>query len=528
MLSLPACLRENKKALQKEEIKQVLEKIPGFWLVFGVALIVRLVYLSFNIPDYWGDAFHNIYIAQATIANDWVYSDFSGREVVWMPFYRYLSAFFMLIFNRYDLFVPHLMNIVIGSFSAALVTSTVQKVADRKVAVLAGLCLAILPWHIAYSNINTPEVLSGFLILLSMHLWQSKKWVWLIPVVFIGVLTRNEVTLLLALFGVYLLVKKDWKPAVYMLLGAVGGLLVWGAWCYSQTGEFFWWISERSLGSTWNHLFQLQKGRELGKWYLPILSIIQAFPLLFIIAIAPSFFKKVFEENTQKVKTILVPVALVLVFDWIFIFIMQFRFYSYPEPKYFIITLPLACVILGCLYGTVSKEFFEKLSLKTVVFSIVILVLQTPVFYFLPFKDDPSRTVGLHLKESLEEEGNVWFDQTIAWYYSEIDFERIHSSYTIASRFERYEEGFEEKLRVKLDELDIRYVMSEPSSFTYVFNIWPEMMDGEVFEWKGLVFTPIYRYQKPELSNSIPDRIKDGIIPDNHVAIFWSIERVEG
>ncbi len=509
----------------KTDGKIIISSISGFWLVFGIALIIRLIYFSFSIPDYWGDAYHSIYIAKATIQNNWVYSDYSGREVVWMPFYRYLSAFFMFIFNRYELFVPHLVNIIIGSFSASLVFSTVQQVAERKVAILAGICLALLPWHIAYSNINTPEVLSGFFILLSIYLWLSKQWLWLIPVVFLGVLTRNEVTLLLAVFGVYLLVKRDWKPALYMFLGASSGILVWGLWCYVKTGDFFWWISERSLGSSWNHLFQIQSGKELGKWYLPILSLIQAFPLLFIGLISPSFFTRVFKENSIKVKAVLLPIVVILFFDWFFIFIMQFRFYSYPEPKYFIITLPLACVVLGCLFATVPKQYFKKLRLKTIVLALIVLFLQIPVFYFLPIKDEPSRAIGLYMKDNLEGEGNLWLDQTIVWYYSEIDFRRIYSSYTLASRFDRYEESFEEELYTKIDEKDIRYIVSEPSSFTYVFNIWPEMTKAEAFEWKGLKFNPVYIYEKPEFSNSIIDRIKDKIIADDNVSILWSIEK---
>ena len=70
-----------------------------FWIVAFIALLVRFFYLGLGLPDLWSDAYHNWYISWATIENGWVYSDYKGRELVWLPFYRYLSTAVIYIFS---------------------------------------------------------------------------------------------------------------------------------------------------------------------------------------------------------------------------------------------------------------------------------------------------------------------------------------------------------------------------------------------------------------------------------------------
>ena len=297
-------------------LNNITTRLGIFWTVFLFALILRIIYLSFGIADYWGDAFHNVFISKLTVENDWVYSDYTGRQVVWLPFYRYLVTLFMFAFDQYDLVIPHVVNIILGSVSCALVAKLVSFAGRKDIGLLSGCGLAVLPWHIAYSNLNTQEMLCGTILLLVVFSYTNKQWFWLAPLAFIGVLTRNEMTPILSVFGLYLIYRKDWKSAGAMLIGGVTGLTLWGFWCYSNTGNFFWWITERSLGSSWNHVFQMQQDRIAGNWYSPILSILQVFPYLIVVLINFKMIKKIKPALQHSVsKNVFTPLFFMLLFD---------------------------------------------------------------------------------------------------------------------------------------------------------------------------------------------------------------------
>ena len=86
----------------------------------------------------------------------------------------------------------------------------------------------------AYSHMNMSEITALFLLVMALVVWSNQQYLWLIPIGFAGVLTRNEVTLLLAVLGVILLLKKHWKAAIYLFIGSVTGLGLWGWWKRSK------------------------------------------------------------------------------------------------------------------------------------------------------------------------------------------------------------------------------------------------------------------------------------------------------
>ena len=72
--------------------------------------------------------------------NDWVYSDYKGREVVWLPFYRYLSTFLLFIFQREDLLVPHIFNMILGSVTCGVVAVFTAKLSSARIGVFIRYC----------------------------------------------------------------------------------------------------------------------------------------------------------------------------------------------------------------------------------------------------------------------------------------------------------------------------------------------------------------------------------------------------
>lgn len=475
------------------------------------AFLVRIIYHLFEIPDFWGDSYHNIFISKSTVENGWIYSDYKGREVVWLPFYRYLIAFFMYLFNSYSITVPHLINIVIGSVSCGVLARLAANETNKQTGTIAGLILALLPWHIAYSHMNMPEMTGSLILLLIVMFQRMGKWMWLLPLGFVGVLTKNEVTLYIGVFGLYIIWIRDWKSTAALVLGSVIGLTVWSFWNFQQTSNLFWWIAERSIGSGWDKLFY--QGH--GSWYMPFLSILQVFPLLLL----PVFLMRKLWALRKTRDCFLMAISIVVLFSWLFIVVMNFGYFPSPDARYFIITLPIVCLVfVGWIYRLDNVEILLKRSL---VFTGIILLFQAPAFYFLHYTLSPSIELGKHIRQNDFGDANWWNDFPTSIYYAEFPEGHSFSSMTLAPKTDRYSEDFNDLLVKNLRDNDIQYIVFQDVSFSYVGTIWPQMKIGESFTWNGILFEPIYFYAYAE-SASMWDQLRS-FIEARRTSSIWKV-----
>jgi len=498
----------------------IISSIRGyefFLIPVIIAFVIRLAYHFLGIPDLWGDAYHNVYISNATINNDWVYSDFKGREVVWLPFYRYLTAFFMYLFNSSDLSVPHFINMILGSASCGVLSIITTRYSNKQYGVFAGLLLALLPWHIAYSHINMPELTASLVLLLIITGQSFGRWYWLIPLSFIGVLTKNELTLYIGIFGLYVIRARDWKSATALILGGTIGLVLWGYWNWSMTGEPLWWITERSVGSGWDKAFYSIQGRTAGKWYMPLLSILQVFPFVLILLLKPQL---VLKAVMIKGNVFLKGVTLVVLFCWLFIIIMNLGYFPTPDARYFIITLPLTCMVfILWMYQLKASERIIKLAVAGL---MALLLFEAPIFYFLQYKMTPSVEMGEYIKHSNLDEGNFWLDFPVTIYYSEVPYDKVFSSEMLVPKAKRNEIGFIHNFKETLRSKEIKYIAYRDVPYSYVGTLWPEMKKNSYFEWNGLKFHPIFTYSFEADTQTLNDKIKTFILEDGAFSL-WKV-----
>ncbi len=463
------------------------------------AFLVRIIYHLFEIPDFWGDAYHNILISKSTIENGWAYTDYKGREVVWLPFYRYFTAFFMYLFNSYDLTVPHLINIIIGTVSCGVLAKVSAIGTNKQTGAIAGLILALLPWHIAYSHMNMPEMTGSLILLLIVMFQRMGKWMWLFPLGFVGVLTKNEVTLYTGVFGLYIIWLRDWKSAAALVIGCTIGLGTWSFWNFQQTNSLFWWISERSIGSGWDQLFYQEKAS--GRWFIPPLSILQVFPLSLVLIFQLHKFPKLKGIKER----LLIALALLVLFNWMFVILMNFGYLPSPDARYFIITLPILCLVfIWWIYKLDNAENLLKKSLLTI---IIILFLQVPTFHFLHHTLNPSIELGRHIQQNNFENGNWWNDFPTSIYYAGFPEDHSFSSMMMVPKKDRYSAEFNDRLIENISSNNIKFIVFQDVSFSYVGTIWPQMKMEEHFIWNEIQFEPIYSYNNPK-SVSVWDQIR--------------------
>jgi len=488
-----------------------------FLIPTAIAFVIRLVYHFWGIPDLWGDAYHNVYISNAIIENNWVYSDFKGREVVWLPFYRYLAAFFMFLFGSSNLSAPHFLNMIIGSVSCGVLSSLTASYSNKHYGQLAGLLMAFLPWHVAYSHINMPEITASLILLLIVSAQYTSKWYWLIPLSFLGVLTKNELTLYIGFFGLYTIWVRDWKSVIALIAGGTPGLVVWGHWNWVMTGEPLWWIAERSLGSGWDKTFYSFLGDTSGSWYMPLMSILQVFPFIFILLLKLQLIRGVIKTKGD---AFLKGITVVVLSSWLFIIIMNLGYFPTPDARYFIITLPLACLVFVLWMYKIQAG---NRIIKLVVAGLMVLwVVELPIFYFLQFKMAPSIEMGKYIKNSDLDEGSFWLDFPVTVYFSEVQYDRVFSSEMMVPKEKREGENFIRNLRNDLKSKKIKYVAFQDVPYSYTGSIWSEMNENKPFDWNEFRFEPIFHYTFEAESQSINNKIK-AIILEREASSLWKV-----
>ena len=488
-----------------------------FLLPIATALVLRLVYHLIGIDDFWGDAYHNLFISSATLENGWVYTDFKGREVVWLPLFRYLVSLFIWIFQSQDILMGHLINVILGALSCGMIAKLTARASSNYTGLLSGLLLAVLPWHVAYSHMNMPEILGSFILILAVDLWTGRYNGWLILIGFLGALTKNEVTLYLGVLGVLGIYSREWKRILILGSGVFLGLLLWGFWNHYNTDSFFWWITERSVGSGWDKLFYSSQPTYFGDWYVPLLSILQVFPLALLVIFLPKNWHKIILRSENR---LLMIVSVLVLFNWLFVIGMNLNYFPSPDARYFIITLPLACISFGLWMS--KSEAFTKHGRKILLGVVFLNIIQWPGFYYLQYTLYPAVEIGKYLKQSETEDQNYWIDLPAAIYFAGIDRKNSFSSEMIIPKDQRDRKGFKHDIAVRLEERNIRRLVFQDVPYSYMATILPQLKESKSFRWRGITFEPLHQIRYETVQGGMGKQIEQYVVGGRSSSL-WSL-----
>jgi hypothetical protein len=462
---------------------------------------MRLFYARWAVTDFWGDAYHHWLISRLTVENSWVYADYKGLETIWLPGYHYLIALAMTLTGRLDLGPAHLVNVTLGILACGLVTQLVSEITqDWRAGLGVGLTLALVPWHIAYSYINMPEVLAGVLLLLCLLAARRNHAARLTLLAFASTLTRHELTLLLFAVGLWLLWRQRWSAALGLAAGAVLGLGVWSLWSWHVTGDALAWWSQYREATAWDARFWAEAGVRLADAQTLLEAARRAFPPLIPVGLVltgvlviPKWRKRVPVEGWL--------LLLLVGFHWL---VLGSGFVAghlpSANPRYVLVSLPL---LTGAAFVTVSAIFSRALRMLFIGICAVLLLWSLP--HELPgFRDmayvlAPERAAGQFLGAAAAQVGDFWVDAPVSIYSSGLDPKRFHSSDRLLPQALREPGSDADRALEAILEHDIRFVLWEDVSYTYVQRIWPQMADGQPFEQNGVRFSPVFQYSGWEL-----------------------------
>ena len=494
-------LKENARVNQKYQIQLSIT------LSLLVALAARWTYhIRWAGLDFWGDAYHHWLISHLTLTNHWIYTDYKGLETVWLPSYHYLISAAMLISGRFDLLPAHVTNMILGTLACGFVAWLVSDITSSWLSGLgAGLTLALLPWHIAYSHINMPEVMAGVL-LLALLLAVYRDWLVLLPWLgFVSTLTRHELTLFVFIIGVWLWWQKGWLATRRLWLGSGLSLVGWSCWSWYRTGELLlWW--DRSLGAVaYDARFNTEAGVRLADINTLVGTVNQAYPLLAVVgltAIIVVIGMRFYEWRYRLPANAWLLVALVGA-HWLILgrsFVNGYL--PVADPRFILITLPIL-VAIGIIIVAAIPQQSIRWSL-TVIYMLILLASlprQIPEFSKKAYIIQPEKVVGEYLGEiaAIEDKSSYWVDAPVAIYYSNLEPERFFSSDILLPEAVRYQDNTPALAQAALEKHNIRYILWADVSYTFVGEMWPQMAEAVAFEQDGYRFEPVFHYAGWEL-----------------------------
>lgn len=226
--------------LQKSSILS-LKKI-FLWLSVFVIILLPLL------PATSGDLYH--YILQGKVLSHYGENPFTfsagelkhdvfhlfvypvniGYPTVYGPVFVLLSSVLTFLFGNFfivSLYAFKAIFILLHLANVFLIYRIIQKIQPK----LSGMAAVLYAWNpfiifeTAQNGHNDSVMI--FFILLSVHLYVQKKYIWVMPALLLAAMSKYIALMLLPLFGVFLLRNKDRiKPAIYARSFVVGCLLV--------------------------------------------------------------------------------------------------------------------------------------------------------------------------------------------------------------------------------------------------------------------------------------------------------------
>jgi hypothetical protein len=468
------------------------------WVVAGA---LRWLNSFGALPDFWGDAYHHWLISRLTLANGWVYSDYKGMETIWLPAYHFLISAVMAVSGRLDLAPARLTNLMLGTLACGLVTRLVTAITHSwRTGLLAGLTLALLPWHIAYSNINMPEVMAGLLLLLILFAARRGHAGRLAGLAFIGTLTRYELILLLAIVGLWLLWRRQWRALLGVMMGSTLALVLWSAWSWQIAGEALVWWRRSRAATAWDARYWYEAGMRLSDLKTLGQAMLAAFPPLVVVGpvVAVSVALRSWRRRIPPEGWLLIALA---GGHWLATG-LGFAVGHLPlaDPRYLLVSLPALAGGGAIAVGAIPcSKVRLTLTACYAVFLVVALTRQLPTFPDKAYVLAPEKLAGEYLGAVAPVKAGLWVDAPVAIYYSGLGPERFLSSDRLLPDEARWLDTTPDIALAEMVAYNVSFVLWEDAPYSFVKNVWPQMTDGQTFEQGGYRFEPVFRFEGWEL-----------------------------
>ena len=342
--------------------------------------------------------------------------------------------------------------------------------------------------------------MGGVLLALGLMAAVSGRAGSLAGLAFLGALTRYELMFLFALIGFWLGVRRQRRAMIGVVVGLVLAAGLWSLWSWSIIGDALAWWSRSRAATAWDARFWTEAGIRLADWRALAGAVLEVFspfvvigPLVLVIILRRRWRRRVPTEGWLLI-------ALVGA-HWLGLG-LGFAAGHLPvaDPRYLLVSLPLL-VSAGAVAIWALSHHGLRLALIGVCLGLLLLslALRLTSFRDMAYGIAPERAAGEYLERVAPDEGSLWVDAPVAIYYSRLPPERFRSSDQLLPDETRWSANTAEAAIAAIAAHDIRLVLWEDTSYSFVQHVWPQMAVGEPFGQGGYRFEPVYRYSGWEL-----------------------------
>jgi hypothetical protein len=459
-------------------------------LLFFLAFSLRVWHLFSLNYDWYGDSYHHWLISRLTMENNFYYMDFKPKtmNLVWLPLYHYVSAFFMKLTGLVDLTIPHFISIFSGSISCILVFEISKTIYKKNwLGILAALILAFQPWFIAINSLAITESLSIMLVLASLYYYFKEKLIHCALVSALGMLVRYENWIFSGLIFIIGLYERKLK-GLSLLTFLSGGMLVlfsWSFWSFINTGNPFEWILLQAkmneiavswiIGKTKNYW-------DLFHYYDLILRMsFGIFAISIIMAI---------KEKNKLAKTLFLIMMIFLSYRSLEYFLNM----DLGEERFIVALLPFMAILAAPVLDH-EKNFLKLKPKKKLLMGIGLLMLtMTPlmdqiwIFNKKSYTLHPEIRAGKWLKEN-HSNGKIICDSPTTIYYSDLRLDLFISSVHVLNELQDLNELSIESYLINNN---VRYIVWLQSPYSNTWNIFRFLENKETYKIRRIEFKLVY------------------------------------
>jgi hypothetical protein len=274
---------------------------------------------------------------------------------------------------QFGFFGIQLFNISLGAISIFLTFRVAQKL-NIQHAWLASLFLAIFPHEVMYSLSGLTEPLFAFILILVIFLWLFEYKVSSMLILSFLPFIRSEGMVVIVVFFVYLLIKKEFKyiplliigHVVYTIVGVLAGKPI--GWVFTEN-PYAMWQSNYGKGP-WNS-FILNIRYTLGiAMYFVLWSGM-------ILGLGYAVLKFIFKKNIRFSIEELFLIYGIFFSYFVFHSVAWYKgwFHSFGMIRVMIGVLPCAAIICAKVFDEALHNFSERSFARMCVFALVILLI---------------------------------------------------------------------------------------------------------------------------------------------------------
>ncbi|MCT4663658.1 MAG: glycosyltransferase family 39 protein [Flavobacteriales bacterium] len=318
-------------------------------------------------------------VTRIFLSLDWIENPTWISESVWGPLHFYLNGLALAIWKN-PVYTPKILNIILSTFSLIPFYYFTKREFNNNGALITTIFLALSPILFRNSFFGLSETPYLFFLVLAMN-WLSKwikerKTLFLILsgiAITIASGIRYEAWMIMAIWGVFVLVKYDFKNAFIFSVFALIFPFIWMMQSYLNTGNpfsgiegnFKWTMDVMDNNANLNFESYLRR-----IWYFPFIWVISVGPPLAFILLKDHFQFKKF--NNAKFYSNIWFITLIIVFVFIIInslkgtLLLHARFVG----SILIFSLPFAA------------NFFRENTIKTRKLSVLFISLSVGLSFF--------------------------------------------------------------------------------------------------------------------------------------------------